>query len=329
MASQKIEPLREAEAVAQELFTQLKERYPRHKDLVQEVAAALQVEPSNCYKRIAGATALSVDDLIKLSRHFDLSLDELVADAGSRSLAIQGSPYRGGQRGFASYLKRTTQQLQALPGRRHRLLYYARDLPLFAHFVSASLARYRILAWVNSLRKTKDHIDIGDIEDELVEKALHLGALYQQLNTVELWTDRTMATLLRQIQEDVQHGRITAKFAKTLLKDVGEMLQTKQTACAAPAAEANQRMYKAAHLLSVNGALVETDDQCVALVSYSGATFQQVADWRFCQQQKEWYEQQMMIGVDLGENETAREAFFGDLFDQMMDLREEEQLAYH
>ncbi len=81
-------------------------------------------------------------------------------------------------------------------------------------------------------------------------------------------------------------------------------------------------MYKAANFLSVNGALVETDDQCVALVSYSEATFQQVADWRFCQQQKEWYEQQMLEGVGLEEDAKSRKVFFGDLSEEIDEVAE-------
>jgi hypothetical protein len=61
----------------EQLFAQIRENLPEHYSLVDSVSEILSVSTDAAYRRIRGAKALDMDEIVVLCSHFNLSFDRL------------------------------------------------------------------------------------------------------------------------------------------------------------------------------------------------------------------------------------------------------------
>ena len=72
-----------------QFFQRLKSAIPAHASLVDEVAETLDLSIDSAYRRLRGEKLLDLEELSKLSRKFNISLDNLFS-LNSNSILFQG-----------------------------------------------------------------------------------------------------------------------------------------------------------------------------------------------------------------------------------------------
>jgi hypothetical protein len=188
----------------QTFFQHIKSRLPAHLALVDEVAELLNISNDSAYRRIRGEKPLSFEEVQKLCRQFQISLDH-VLNINSTSTVFYGSWVDKESFDFDKYLLDMLHQLQAMqksPG--CRMYYEAKDIPPFHHFQFPELAAFKYFFWMRTILQYADYNKIC-FEEHPLSEALHKTGkeiidTYNKIPSIEIWGVETLNSSLRQIE---------------------------------------------------------------------------------------------------------------------------------
>ena len=130
------------------LFQRIRERLPANASLADEIAGILNLSVDSAYRRIRGETALVLEEVSELCRHYGISLDQLLkiksGSATFHSVRINLQDYN-----YDAYLKDLSKQLRALASAdRKEIVYLTKDVPLFHNFYFRPLIAFRYFFWM-------------------------------------------------------------------------------------------------------------------------------------------------------------------------------------
>lgn len=187
-----------------QLFAMLKTKLPPHLSLVDEVATVLAISTDSAYRRIRGEKALTLTDLQKLCKHYNLSLDKLLR-ADENTFVFTGNFVNPTTFKFDEYLANMLQQVKYMNSfGQKKMFYLCKDIPIFHHFHFRELAAFKYFFWMKAFINHPDFINkkfsLADYPDEYFElgkKALHY---YNQLDSVEIWNIENINSTIRQIE---------------------------------------------------------------------------------------------------------------------------------
>lgn len=189
--------------IQKQLFAMAKAKLKAHEALVDEVGEALGIGQDSAYRRLRCEKPLSIDELARLAQRFRFSLDELFGTT-SQTVSFHYKNLETAD-DFLAHLRNLEVQLKALAATPNTRLYYgAADVPLFLHFLKPEHAGFKLFYWqqaVMQLPELKDLPFSPDLVDaEVLEVAMACGSHYQQIAGIEIWTEESVITTLRQIK---------------------------------------------------------------------------------------------------------------------------------
>lgn len=297
-----------------QLIDRIRKQLPEGANLAVEMSEVLNVSVTNCYRRIRGEVLLNLHELLRLTRSFHISLDELFILTSSTAMVSERPPFIYNQDDLLAYVKRTYGRLNTLSNLPHNLYYAARDLPIFVYFLSPSLARFKLFVWMNGINPLfKRENGIDHIRPELVENALELGDLYQRLNTLELWTDRTLNNQIRQIEYYFFTGFLSKEFTLRMLEELQEILDRLLlwTELGSKEGRGDLYLYETDFLMMANNALLRTEQFRISFISYAGINYVESKDHILGEDLERWFKAQVQHAQPLSKvNEKERLKFF-------------------
>ena len=78
-----------------ELFKRIKKEIPPHIPLVNRIANVLDICKDSAYRRINGDYELSLEDAVKVCKHYGISLDEIIYGIGKMQYTLIPSELKG------------------------------------------------------------------------------------------------------------------------------------------------------------------------------------------------------------------------------------------
>jgi len=186
-----------------QVFQLIKSKLPSHLSLVDEVAAVLQLSTDSAYRRIRAEKPLSLEEIYKLSVHYQLSLDHLFR-LGPEGFLFRGNFVNPHAFRYDDYLSNIVQQVKYMNGFTQKsMTYLAKDIPIFHHYHFREIAAFKYYFWMKNILQHPDFAQkkfrLDDYPDDyflLCQKALDY---YNQLDSVELWNIESINSTLRQI----------------------------------------------------------------------------------------------------------------------------------
>jgi hypothetical protein len=192
-----------------QLFSLLKVQLRPHEALVDEVADALGIGQDSAYRRLRAEKPLSWPELAKLAKRFSFSLDELFG-LKAQSVSFQFKNLTTAE-DFYDYIHTLKEQLKgivAIPG--SKVFYGAADVPVFLHFQQPEHAAFKLYYWQQAVMQLPELKDIpfhpDRINPDVLHCALELGQYYRQVSSVEIWTEESVITTVRQIKYYLDAG---------------------------------------------------------------------------------------------------------------------------
>ena len=189
----------------QQLFLQqIKDRIQFNLSFVDEIAEVLAISTDSTYRRIRGETTLTFEEIEKLSRKFGVSVDNLFGNSQDlvtfHYRAINSENFT-----FDDYLESILGNLQAINKFDNKeLIYAAKDIPLFHHLLFRELAAFKIFFWSKTILQYPEfddkQFDPGHIKEETLNIGDKIAKAYIQAPSVEIWSNETIITTLRQIE---------------------------------------------------------------------------------------------------------------------------------
>lgn len=173
------------------------------KSMVYELSELLGISTDSIYRRLRGETWLTMEEIAIICQHYNLSFDIISENTLGRS-TFQYSLMKDVDGYMAHWVSVLNILKQLAASSEKQIIYAAVDIPVFHHFNYPELASFKLFYWMREVVNEpmlKDSVfDLDWIYPELIEQSKEIYTTYCQIPSVEIWTDSTANSLLKQIE---------------------------------------------------------------------------------------------------------------------------------
>ncbi len=186
--------------------------------LNKQLRKVLYLSKESIYRRLRNETAYTLEELAALSKHFKISLDNLVMDQDTGLINMFCNPIFNESGIFASYLDRINDKLNLLLSKKGEVVYIASDLPISQTFTIPELRNFKSYYWQKVILNRSrlkgiaysDAFYLGDV-NRSIDKMLSFN---EKISRTEIWTEETLDATIRQIIYCEQSGLFKSKEDK-------------------------------------------------------------------------------------------------------------------
>ncbi len=246
--------------------------------MAEELSDLLGISIDSAYRRIRGETELTIDEAYRITRKYPLSIDDVFGEGGD-SVTFSYTPLTNSAEHFSQYLKRILQHLKQMNACSEKKLYYvAEEMPLFYSFCSPIFTDFKLFYWQRSVLNCPEYqvpvYTRGLVPPALVEVAHQCYSEYLTIPSVEVWTDLTVLTGLRQIGFYYDTGVVDKETALVLLgeyrKTIELVQRTAEDGRKNPSdASETYRMYSSDLVLGTNCIFIIAEGTTLSFISFN------------------------------------------------------------
>jgi hypothetical protein len=189
--------------VQKRFFRELRSKLPTNLSLANIVAEELSISIDSAYRRIRGESDLSLKEFDKLTSKFAIPTDAVLTNP-RHSIPFNYRAIKSADFDFQSYFDSLTEEIGTLRELGlTEIIYAALDLPMFYYFFFPKLAAFKLFFWKRNVFEFPDQNDepfsIDQISQSDLDHSLKMLKSYLKFPTVELWSEETINSTLRQI----------------------------------------------------------------------------------------------------------------------------------
>ena len=270
--------------IQQEFFQLVKQRLPIHESLVTQVADLLELSQDSAYRRIRGEKPISFEELQVLSKHFKISIDNLLhlktTNYIFRDNSIEKENYD-----FNDHLDYHIQNMmQIKTARSSEIIFYSRDTAIFYFYQVPELLAFKYFYWMHTVfgdpAFSRIKFSLEDHIQKFEKKGKKAAGLFTTINSTEIWSAETLTLTLKQIQYykemdlfknvsdvDVLYEKLLALIDHIELQaDVGKKFLYMQSA---DDSSGDFTLYVNEYMLGGNNILIRSDDTWFAFINHS------------------------------------------------------------
>jgi hypothetical protein len=202
---------RESKKVQEQLFEYIQELTPKRSPLVNDLMTILNLSKSGAYKKLNGESNLSLDDTIKLSRHYGFSIDQFVADRHN-AIPFFVDAIRSQPKSYDGYLRNINKHFEFIRGCKHvEVCYVTNEVPVFHYLQFPLLFYFKLFVWNHtswqmpgrphrfSLREFTNDSTLNELIKSMLRE-------YYGYDGMEMWNIRFLDITLDQIKYYAHSG---------------------------------------------------------------------------------------------------------------------------
>lgn len=230
MASKRALKSAKTESEIQSYFmNRFKHMLPPGMGLAEEMAALLDISTDSAYRRIRGETELTLDEIYRITKKYAISMDEVFSNHGG-TVTFAYTKLTDSVENFEAYLTRLYTHLKTVNKFENKKIYYvAEEIPMFYSFFSEKLTDFKLFYWQRSVLNIPEYqttkFEYGIVPRHLVNIAHSSYQEYLTIPSLEVWTDETVYTGLKQIRFYLESGLLTKTTAIELLEEYRRMIE--------------------------------------------------------------------------------------------------------
>ncbi len=314
-------------------FEKIKSSLAPNISLANDLSDILEVSTDGAYRRLRGETELTMTEFLKLCKHYRLSPESL-SISNSNVVSFNYNVLSRNEKNFEQYLGTILNdlvQVSKIPN--SQITFTAEDTPIFHYFNYPNLTAFKLFYWnkaivnVPSLEGKKFHTDY--ISNELKDTAKKIFETYVHINSVEIWSEHTIVSVLKQIQFFWESGNFKSKEdALQVCDELHQMLNYVEKAAELNskylrsesnlANEGNFTMYHSDVMIGNNVIYVKAGEMKKVYMSYNTFNSMSTTNNGFCQEIEEWIKNLTRKSVLVsGVSEKHRFQFFNEIYTQL------------
>ncbi len=305
-------------SVQQIFLDQVKRKIPPTTNIVDELSDLLQISTDSVYRRLRGKTSLSLEEAFIIAQNYHISLDTLqegqILGEGNHIVFSELSQAHE-EMNIKLHLEAILEDFKQSQVFTNRKLYItALDIPVYYYFKYDNLARFKIQYWDTSFLNTSHQQIKEEIDKDLLLVGKRIYEAYQQIPSLEIWTETTINSTLEHISFCQESGLITKDWAITLLDELSQMLDDlrKKTS------DSSLEMYHSDVSLGNNITIVHLDDRKTVYMSVNTFGIMKTDQNHFVEKVEVWKERIIQKSTLIsGVSEKYRMKFFNSLFDKV------------
>ncbi|WP_163709178.1 hypothetical protein [Mangrovibacterium lignilyticum] len=190
--------------IQKDLFSKIKLILSPNESLVHTLSEILDLSYDSTYRRIRGEKFLGIDELIKLSNHFGLSIDNICCpDSNFITFDHHAMDHENFRfKDWVSMILTDLTRIKEAPTK--HILYSAKDPPIYHYFVLPEIVAFKEFLWEKSVFQFPEYVDMRFSFDNTDSETLDMGKLLCKVATLipstEIWNENTLILTLRQIE---------------------------------------------------------------------------------------------------------------------------------
>jgi len=322
--------------IQENLFQSIKNKLAPNISFVHDLSELLGISYDSTYRRIRGEKELSLEELKTICIHYKISVDALFNVKHDHiifnSMAI-------GEEGFD--IKKWLESLLGAIKKIHEakeseIIYAAKDIPVFYYFEFPEIAAFKIYFWNKALIPASGYENKMlslEAPENLYVIGRQLLSHYIKIPTIEIWSEETISSILRQIDYCFVSGFFKQREDVFRLCDVLESwldhVQSQaehgfQYMWGSPVEgiENNYRLFHNEVLVSDNTILVKADNQKISYNTYNVINQLITSNPVFCNQIENSLRNLMKKSTMIsGTSAKERHRFFNILHEKVTSLR--------
>jgi hypothetical protein len=184
----------------------LKASVPPNISLANNMAELLNISVDGAYRRLRGETGLTVDEFFTLCKAFKISPD--LVNSGQEKDGIVNFHYKhlGNEKiNFDGYLAGIRKDMsQILKFEDNQIIFTAEDIPIWHYFNYPLLTGFKLFYWTKAILNVEEFqeskFDESLVDAKLMEDAQAIYQLYLKTNSIEIWSEETVVSVIKQIE---------------------------------------------------------------------------------------------------------------------------------
>ena len=194
-----------------EFLSKIEDIIPANTSLVNALSDVLEVSQDSAYRRIRGTTSLTIDEVSLLCKHFKISFD-VFNDMDINNVTFSFLEMNYSTDNFETYLSNMYKDLTLIKNAKDSKITYAcEDIPIFYNYKYPLLGAFKIFYWMeailNSNNLASNKFNSHVIPENLTKLGEQIFDTYIDTPSVEIWTETTYLSVLKQIEFFWESGR--------------------------------------------------------------------------------------------------------------------------
>ncbi|MEI6574874.1 MAG: helix-turn-helix domain-containing protein [Bacteroidota bacterium] len=319
------------------LMNKLKSAIPQHLSLAEVLSDVLDLSNDSAYRRIRCESALSIDEVRKICRHFKISFDSLMANE-TGAASFNYSPVRCRADLLRYLIGIRDDMLRILHCENKSISYASFDVPIFHIFKNPEYFQFKVFYWLSSIAKDPDYngkkYSVKDLDMEILGISQELTDIYAQIPSIELWTDSTVNSLVKQVEFCWMAGQFVAKDDIFILiekvRNSMEMVQhevdmnVKYMLNGLPGDQKpNFQLYQCDIEIGNNTILVNMGGNMITYITYHTFNRMYTSNQAYCNQTSDWLNNlTRQSNLISGVAQKNRFLFFNEIYSRLNSLRD-------
>lgn len=302
------------------LFNYIKKQLPDNISFIEEIADVLDVNYDAAYRRVNGKTAVTLKEILLLSKHFKFNLNDVFNDeeVGSEKIIVEKTHQNISNSTLGLFFEKAKQEAQVIFNSKNGQIYNcAKDYP-FYHSDSGLLKRFRLFVFINMLSRDSEakKVPFSNFKPSASILGKYDAFLnqYKKNSLVEIWNDSTIDNVLNQVQYFFEVGLTTKDETIAISNGLKDSLNSIQEQAKNNKRTQNNNPFQLYHnniISLLNTIVMKTDVEKTIFVPYTNLTYFKIIDKNTTNQIEQYLKTQIEFSNNLtGEASVERNKFF-------------------
>jgi hypothetical protein len=276
---------------------------PAHNSMVNELIDLLDISMDSAYRRLRGETSLTIEEVVILCNHYKISFDSFI-NLESGNVTFNYTTMDHGIGSFNEYLISLKRDMEIIHlAKDHQIIYACEDVPIFHNINFPAISAFKMFYWMKSIMNAPGLdgalFDVSAIPQEFGKLAQEIYALYCTIPSVEIWTDTTIQSTVKQIAFYWESGMFkTQEDALAVCQSLKDEIATVQKQAELgtkylkpdmkPEYENNYSLYFSDIEITNNTVLVKLGDTKAVYLGHQTFNTMSTSNRAYCKETDEW-----------------------------------------
>lgn len=204
-----------AESIQEEFVKVLKSMVPAGISIADDLADLLQVSIDSAYRRLRSETDFTLEEIYKICNKYNISIDS-VFSYKSDTVTCNYTSLTDSEPNWEKYLGNIHGQLKRINSfEEKKIIYAAEEMPIMHSFFDPEITAFKLFYWQRSVLNLKEFqgkkFTFNIVPQKLMDIARGINEEYMSIPGVEIWTNETIQTILKQVEFYYESGAFTHK----------------------------------------------------------------------------------------------------------------------
>jgi hypothetical protein len=291
------------------LLKEIRKQLSSSTSLNDEISAVLNISYDAAHRRVSGKSKFSIDETLKLSNQFNISLDRLFLK--NDKVIVEKTIEITSLNDMHSYFQKSAERLEQLVSNKNVILYYsAKDIPLFYFMDNTIISKFKAYVWLKLLNPNQSEVTFENfvIDESFMEYTQKLKKIYEKVTIKEVWNDTTINSSLQQILYFYESGLLSFNNATSLCLDLKRILNLIKEK--SNKSNSNYTIYYNELILLNNNMLIETDEKLTMFIPYTLLGYFITDNLESCKNVHQFFNQQIINSKSLNQSGIKEQNLF-------------------